>query len=180
MFRRNYMVKPALQLKYLAFGIVGVIVTGFCVYLTLDISIVHSERLSQLSQGELDTVVHAMQISFVWVLAILVLGTVVAGVLIFHRLIGPMYAVEKVLRMVADGDLTVYMPLRRGDELREVADAVEQMVGGTRRRLLRDKEHVVACQNKLRQLAEANPNLKTDLDALAAKLDRVGEEFRLG
>ncbi|HRY30086.1 MAG TPA: HAMP domain-containing protein [Elusimicrobiota bacterium] len=180
MFRRNYIVKPMLQLKYLLYGLGLVLVSGLCVYFIMDLAIVHSERLSQLSQGEILSVQAAARVALLWALILLLLIVTVGTILIFHRLIGPVYAVEKVLRMVADGDLTVYMPLRKGDELREMAEAVEQMVGGIRRRLLHDKENALACQTKLRQIAEGNPSLKAELNDIAAKLDRVGQEFRLG
>lgn len=180
MFRRTYIVKPALQIKYLLYGLAGVLFAVACAYAVMHLSIIRSEDLSQLSQGELESVQSAMRVTLLWLTALLMVTLSLAGVVLFHRIIGPLYAVEKVLRMIADGDLTVYMPLRRGDELREVADAVEQMVGGIRRRLLHDKEHVLAVQNALRRAGDANPALKTELDAAAAKLDKVGQEFRLG
>jgi methyl-accepting chemotaxis protein len=180
MFRRTYIIKPALQIKFLLYGLTGVVLAMRCAYAVLHISVVRSEDLSQLSQGELHSIQSAMRTALLWLFVLLALSLSVVGVVLFHRVIGPLYAVEKVLRMIADGDLTVYMPLRRGDELREVADAVEQMVGGIRRRVLRDKEHVLAAQTALRRVAEANPAAKAELDAASAKLDKVGQEFRLG
>jgi methyl-accepting chemotaxis protein len=180
MFRRTYLVKPAIQLKYMLYGLLGVIATGLCVYLVLDLSLNRAESLSQLSAGELESVREAMRGSLIWVMAVLLVIVAAAGTVLFHRIIGPLYAVEKVLRMVADGDLAVYMPLRRGDELREVAEAVEQMVGGIRRRVLVDKETALACRNKLLRLAEADPALKDKIQPVLAELDRIGQDFRLG
>jgi methyl-accepting chemotaxis protein len=180
MFRRTYLVKPALQIKYLLIGLLGIVVTGVCVYLAAETSLGRSESLSQLSLGELASVREAMRFSLLWVMVIVLFVVTVVELFLFHRIFGPLYAVEKVLRMVADGDLTVYMPLRRGDELRDVADAVEQMVGGIRRRVLQDKETIQGVQNALRRLGEANPGQKDELEKLAVRLDAVAQDFRLG
>lgn len=180
MFRRTYLVKPALQIKYMLYGVAFVLVAGVCVYLSLDMSVIHSEQLGQLSQGELASVQHAMRASFFWVLGVLLVVVALAELFLFHKVFGPLYAVEKVLRMIADGDLAVYMPLRQGDELQDVADAVEQLVGGIRRRVLNDKETALACQKTLRDIAEAQPALKDKIQPLLNDLDRIGQDFRLG
>jgi len=167
------------MIKYILFSLTGVILTGLCVYVALDMSFMHSEYLAQISTGELMVIKTAMRWSLVWVLLILLFAYFIINMFLYHHLMGPLYAIEKVLRMVADGDLTVWMPLRQGDELREVADTLEEMVGGIRRRLQTDMKKVDDVRQDLKKLSDKNPALKGDLDRLSETLSTVGQEFKL-
>jgi len=68
------------------------------------------------------------------VLSLLVVGIGVAGIIVTHRVAGPIYKMKRLLGYVGDGHLMLTEKLRKGDELQHFFDAFEKMVNSLRRR----------------------------------------------
>jgi nitrogen fixation/metabolism regulation signal transduction histidine kinase len=68
------------------------------------------------------------------VLSLLVVGVGVAGIIVTHRVAGPIYKMKRLLGYVGDGHLMLTEKLRKGDELQHFFDAFEKMVNSLRRR----------------------------------------------
>ena len=137
--RRKYLIKKGFQLRYTA-------VILFFIYATVLISTVViyfaifpylSEKLANVyPQGRLATILKnanmkvIISTSFVFPLAAWF------GLILSHRIAGPWYRMETILRDVAEGDLTRDVNLRKGDELISLADAINKVTGN-----LRDMSH---------------------------------------
>lgn len=84
--------------------------------------------------------------SLLWVfgagLFILIVQIVLLTVFVSHKLAGPIYRFEKVCHSLIDGDYTVQVKLRKGDEMQNLAHLLENTVQLTRHRLqvLRDEK----------------------------------------
>jgi nitrogen fixation/metabolism regulation signal transduction histidine kinase len=83
-------------------------------------------------------------------LALLVVGVGVAGIVVTHKVAGPIHKMKRLLREVGEGKLVVRERLRKGDELQHFFEAFERMVES-----LRDRQRA--------EIAE--------LDEILAKLD---------
>jgi nitrogen fixation/metabolism regulation signal transduction histidine kinase len=67
-------------------------------------------------------------------LSLLVVGIGVAGIIVTHRVAGPVYKMKRLLGYVGDGHLMLTEKLRKGDELQHFFDAFEKMVDSLRKR----------------------------------------------
>ena len=68
------------------------------------------------------------------VLALLVIGVGLAGIVVTHKIAGPIYKMRMQLRALRKGNYEVPAPLRKGDELVEFFEEFRRMVGELRRR----------------------------------------------
>jgi len=71
------------------------------------------------------------------VLSLLVVGIGIAGILVTHRVAGPIHKMKRLLGYVGEGHLRLTEKLRKGDELQHFFDAFEGMVNS-----LRDRQEV--------------------------------------
>ncbi len=66
--------------------------------------------------------------TFIWVVAVIEVVLVVAAIyysaITSNRIAGPVYRLKKVLREIADGDLTVRIKLRKRDYLQDLAQEI--------------------------------------------------------
>jgi nitrogen fixation/metabolism regulation signal transduction histidine kinase len=68
------------------------------------------------------------------VLSLLVVGIGIAGIIVTHRVAGPVYKMKRLLGYVGDGHLMLTEKLRKGDELQHFFDSFEKMVNSLRKR----------------------------------------------
>lgn len=144
--RKKYFIKPGFQSRLTAIfiliviivaNIVGALVYGFSVE-KLESNLVEEAKLpvdsKQLGQALLPGVIIAELISIF----------VVAFICIFvtHTIAGPVYRMEKVVRNIGEGDLTHFIKLRPKDELKDLADAMNEMTMGLRNKVISFKESV--------------------------------------
>lgn len=156
--RKRYFIKPGFQSRLTAIfiliviivaNIVGALVYGISIE-KLESKLVVESKLpidtSQLGQALLPGVVVAELISIL----------VVAFICIFvtHTIAGPVYRMERVARNIGEGDLTNFIKLRPKDELKDLADAMNDMTMGLR--------------NKVTSLREASDRMMTALDRAKA------------
>jgi nitrogen fixation/metabolism regulation signal transduction histidine kinase len=88
-------------------------------------------------------------------LALLVAALWFAGIVVTHKVAGPIYKMKRQLRALEKGSLQVPMPLRKGDELKEFFDTFNDTVRALRTRQQRDLE----------RLDHAISGLESSLDA---------------
>jgi hypothetical protein len=86
-----------------------------------------------------------------------------AGIMVTHRVAGPIYKMRMNLKAVADGHLRVPTPLRKGDELVDFFEAYRSMVIALRGR---QEEEIHRIEKAITALqAKAGP---ADLESLQA------------
>jgi nitrogen fixation/metabolism regulation signal transduction histidine kinase len=85
-------------------------------------------------------------------LALLVVLIGFGGIVVTHRVAGPIYKMKMNLKAVADGHLRIPTPLRKGDELVEFFEAYRKMVIALRGRqedeILRLEKAIVSLETK--------------------------------
>jgi methyl-accepting chemotaxis protein len=89
-----------------------------------------------LSAKEKDTLHHALQSvnrSLAPKILILVAAIFIAGIIISHRIAGPMYRLEKSAEAMRNGDLSVNFHIRKTDEMHDIASTLEDVVEALRK-----------------------------------------------
>lgn len=75
-----------------------------------------------------------MMTSLAAVLVLLVVGIGIAGILVTHKVAGPIYKMKRQIREVGEGKLKIPGKLRKGDELVDFFEAFNDMVVAWRKR----------------------------------------------
>jgi len=113
--------------------------------------------------------------TFIWFVAageiILVTVTVFYGVKTSNRTAGPVYRLKKVVREVADGDLTIRIRLRKRDHLKDLATEVNAAI-----EILETR--IAAIQQSSRKLRQTIDNHENS-DTAHAELDRLLGQFTI-
>ncbi|MBN2453143.1 MAG: methyl-accepting chemotaxis protein [Candidatus Omnitrophica bacterium] len=87
-----------------------------------------AELLSAQQKGSLRGALKAVNRSLLPKLIILAALIFIAGIFISHKIAGPMYRIERSAEAIRDGDLSVSFRVRKGDEMKETAIMLENMV----------------------------------------------------
>jgi len=96
-----------------------------------------------------------MLTSLTAVLVLLVLGIGIAGILVTHKIAGPIFKMKRQIREVGEGKLKIPGKLRKGDELVDFFDAFNDMVVAWRKRQEDEIALLDAAMGKLEGKADA-------------------------
>jgi methyl-accepting chemotaxis protein len=127
--RKQYFVDRGLQLRFARFVILFVfvssIMTGLLIFYTTFITL--GQRLAQVyPQGRLEEITRSAYTAF-FVNMLFVLPCIFYGSIVFsHRIAGPLPKIYQALRAMGEGDFNVKVTLRKYDELKELADIVNE------------------------------------------------------
>lgn len=107
-------------------------------------------------------------------LALFVLAVGIAGILVTHKVAGPVYKMKRHINEVADGHLRLPGRLRKGDELVDFFNAFDRMVRTLRERKRNEIELLDVCIRELEALHTGEDTLRPLHDlrkAMQAALD---------
>jgi methyl-accepting chemotaxis protein len=182
--RKNYFIKPGFQSRLTAIfiliviivaNIVGALVYGFSV-IKLEGSLVDEAKLpidsKQLGQTLLPGVIIAELISIFIVAFICIFVT--------HTIAGPVYRMEKVARNIGEGDLTHFIKLRPKDELKDLADTMNEMTMGLRNKVIGFKEEIDLIQKGIALAKSTGDTSKLDeILASVSSMEKTLDSFIL-
>lgn len=173
--RRTYIVDRSFQLKYtllisLVGGVISLIFGAWMWH-------AHTENTELLVLDEalsidaaLRTEIMAADQHLLWIYLFITLLMIAAlgllGVLVTHRVAGPVYIMTRYLSVLAEGAYPNLRPLRKKDEFKTFFSSLENAVGGLRRR---DKEEAEALDEALKKLEGADAGA---LQAIRSVRDR--------
>ena len=130
--RKRYLVKKGLQFRYLGLIFIAIIlptllVVGCLYYLIFSLM---AEQL-----GIPESIAYNLFPVFKKVNLILLLGIPIIsvallfwGLLISHRIAGPIYRLERELDRIAQGDFSLRLKIRRKDELGSIAEGINKVL----------------------------------------------------
>lgn len=95
-----------------------------------------AQRAADLEQQarDVESQQRVMLLALVVVLALLVGGVGVAGIVFTHKVAGPIFKMKRLLRQIGEGKLVLRERLRKGDELQHFFETFEKMVDDLRNR----------------------------------------------
>ena len=124
--------KAGLQVKLiLAFLLVASVSALFQVYLLNRFALVVSRKLPTDGDRMLSQLPEMLTTSLTLTFAVLVPGTFLVGLLITHRIAGPIHALERYIERHLAGEKQGPCTLRKGDELQELCELVNHALGKT-------------------------------------------------
>lgn len=140
--RRQYLVKPKLQLKYLSILAFIVVLCAIMIYYVFLDSLLTSPGMDQLSAGSVKNFVRSYTSGFFWVTLIFTIIVLIESVFYFHRLIGPVFFFEKVMEKLAEGKFYVNVHHRKKDETIELATNINRTIKSIRNAVSEDRKKI--------------------------------------
>jgi hypothetical protein len=175
--RRQYLVDRGFQLKYaLLMAAAGLVVAGV---FGLWIHQAHAQATALLApDAETRALVERSDRlllgAFVAIAALLAAALGLLGVIITHRVAGPVFVMGHYLRVLAEGRFPRMRTLRRSDELktffRTFLDAVDKMK-------IREARHTAVLEDAIRRMRAAAPQAPDLVPAIEA-LERAAQDRR--
>ncbi|MBN2754038.1 MAG: methyl-accepting chemotaxis protein [Candidatus Goldbacteria bacterium] len=112
------------------------------------------------------------------ILPLIVLSVVscIAGILISHRIAGPVYRMKKVAEEIAKGNLCVSVKFRKSDELHGLADSMNAMIAGVRNLVKEDRNtinKIMAVSDKLTKDIKKHKGLKAEVKKTINELNSI-------
>ncbi len=124
-----------------------------------------AELLSGHEKEAVSGILRAVNLKLMPQLMAVILLMAIASIFISHKIAGPIYRFEKVAMSIGEGDLTTKFRLRKGDEFKDLADALEDMERSLRYKIM----------DALVPLKETSD----DLDKLSHNIKETAEERQL-
>ncbi|MDR1941536.1 MAG: methyl-accepting chemotaxis protein [Endomicrobium sp.] len=140
--RKKYFVKPGTQWKYLI--IIAAIMAVFAVlcYYAFWNSLVSTPGMEQLSSGAVKYFKRTYTGGFFWIVFIFTVFVLIQSIFYFHRIIGPLYFFERVMRELAEGNFSIRMHWRKKDETKELAFLIGKVIDNTKASVLEDRRQI--------------------------------------
>jgi HAMP domain-containing protein len=114
--------------------------------------------------------VFALTLAF---LVLEVVGLGVMGLIITHRVVGPVYVLQRHLTTILEGKYPVMRPLRQNDEFREAFEAFKAVVDQMKARDSSDLEKLKAAHASAKARGASDSELKPLNDLIAEREARV-------
>ena len=179
--RRTYLIKTKLQLKYAALILIFMFavawISGYTVYYTG--WLLMGEKLSNVyPQGRLADIMRA--INFTLFLRLAFIAPLVALISIFlsHRVAGPLFRIERFIRSVARGDLSSRLQLRKNDELKDVAGAINDMTDDLKNRVKKLMGLTNMAGLELEKLRRILGKELPDMDVVKAEVEELAKSIK--
>jgi len=130
--RIRFFTKNPLQSRYLALILISILLPLFlvagCLYYLIFQIMAEQLAIPEAIAYNLFPVVE--RINFLLLLGIppIVVLLFIWGAVLSHRLMGPLERLEDDLRKISDGDYSIRLKIRKDDDLRPIADAVNKII----------------------------------------------------
>lgn len=142
--RRQYIVKPKLQIRYLVILAAIIIVASILIYYMFLDSLLSSPGMDQLSAGAVKNFVRSYTSGFFWVVLGFTALVLIESIFYFHRLVGPIFFFEKVMANLQDGDFSGKVHHRQKDETIELAKGINGAIENVRTAIAEDRKKIDA------------------------------------
>ena len=169
--RRRILIKRAFQLRYVGAILFFVLLITLISTITIYAAIFPylSEKLANVyPQGRLVMVLRNANMKVLMSTAVVLPIAVWVGIMFSHRIAGPWYRMEVILREIAEGSLTARVNLRKGDELQSLGDAINEVTDNLRAMAKENVEYIDSLDDTLKSFEDELR--KESLDAIKAGL----------
>ena len=175
--RRTVLIKRKFQLAFIA-RLVGLVVVGGVLgavasYVVISMKLQsYSSQLQNLAPQLESSLL--ISVTLIDGLVILLVSAAVAWLTAYrlHRVVGPLVRLERIVRSISEGDLSVPVKIRRHDELQEFPQVLSHMVGTLTHRIHRIREAHAGLRAGFDDLAdEQTGGNQARIDALRQKLE---------
>jgi len=181
--RRMYLVDRGFQLKYTAIlMVVGAAITALFGTMMYQAHVAATEMMglpdkfkSVVTQSYDDRLLYMVA----GIAVVMTLSLALFGVLITHRVAGPLYIIGKYVRILGDGQFPELRPLRKNDELKDFFGAFQEAVEHMRSRDAADLAALDQAVEQLERHCAANAEAAQSLSAALVSLKGVRDRKRV-
>ena len=172
--RKKFLIKPALQLRHLFWTLSVVVVCFVSCYFLFERLVTMTVSTGAMDLNQWMALRMATRTGFAVALAVLLGAIGLENYLFFHTIAGPIFALEKGLRRLAEGDYSNVIHIRETDQLRDLIDAFESMKKTVVARIQTNEEAARTLAAEIdRALVNISPN---NVEALMKKLKEIREQ----
>lgn len=163
--RKNYFIKKRFQtnfiIKFCVLIVIGSIISGALIYLMSRSTVTTTFENSRLTlKSTADFILPSVLLSSVIVIALISLATIAVTLFTSHRIAGPLYRIEKDVQKVASGDFTKKFHLRKADEIKALAESLDNMTDSLRSDVETIRQKIKELES-LSQSEEAKEKIKS-------------------
>ncbi|MFA4842836.1 MAG: methyl-accepting chemotaxis protein [Candidatus Omnitrophota bacterium] len=179
--RRIYLIQTKFQLKYTGIILVSMFIaawiTGSTVYYTG--WLLMGEKLANVyPQGRLVSIMRVIDLTLILRLLLLTPLVALLSIFISHKIAGPLYRVERFIKGVARGDLSSKLRLRKGDELQELAEAINDMTDDIKNRVKKLKGISNMAGLELERLRRILGKELPDIKVVKSEVDELAKSIK--
>ncbi len=188
--RKNYFIAKDMQSKFagtiLLLALLVAVITACNIYVLGSFFVEKNATLAQ--QNDASALIHDFISTYWQRLVVLVLVNVIivfmVSVIYSHQTAGPAYKLEKSIKRITDGDLTFQVSLRRNDNLKELAAALNELLDKFRTTLskaksltddINDKLGIAKDNDKYAQIVADSCELRKLIDQFKLEIDKSKE-----
>lgn len=180
--RLNFVSKPFLQFKFIAYFAVVVIVTVGSLYYVVERALVKTLIDIGISQTEITASLTHMRMSTLVIIVIIIVALAFLGFIYFHSFTGPIFSLERSLDSLKTGDLTTRISIRKSDELKELTEKLKAMVDNIKNMIAKDRQQAQEISKGLENIIK-NSKLPQEqlgeLSNLQQKASAITQEFTI-
>ncbi len=182
LIRKRILIGRKLQFKYVSVILFSVLVSCALIVLTVNFScwsLLAEKNANDQTVAVIGNILHNLNILLLFELPIILVIAGLIGIVISHKIAGPVYRLQKVAQDVSRGDLTSNVNLRKDDELKNLSDAFNSVIDNMQRLVKKDKKLIYELSDITNTLYASLKDKKINEEealALIRKLnDLVGE-----
>ena len=181
--RKNYFIAKDMQSKFagtiLLLALLVAVISACNIYVLGSFFVEKNATLAQ--QNDASVLIHDFISSYWPRLVVLVFVNVIivfmVSVIYSHQTAGPAYKLEKSIKRITDGDLTFQVSLRKNDNLKELATALNELLTKFRTTLSKAKGLADGIDDKLGEMK--NDEKYSQIVADASELRQLVDQFKL-
>lgn len=130
--RKRYFIKRELQSRYLKLILVAIILPTFlfsaCLYYLIFYLMAEQLGVPESIAYNLAPVLHKINLILLIGLPLISIAILFWGLVMSHRIAGPVYRLEKDLERIDKGDFSWRIRLRKKDELGSIAEGINKLL----------------------------------------------------
>ncbi len=185
--RSRYIVKLGLQIRYMGVILLALLLVSMVVGWTVWFTIWKQICDPTLTNEQLiDIFVRGNEI-LLWKMLVAIVFICFVSIFVSHKIAGPVFRFEESARTIANGDFSLRIRLRKGDELHDLADAFNRMTESLES-IVKENNAVLGRMTTLLEkartdfqketlTAERRSGLLDELSLVQSELKRISETF---
>ena len=130
--RKGYFIKSRLQIRYLRLILVAIILPVFlfsaCLYYLVFYLMAEQLGIPESIAYNITPVIKKINLILLFGVPIISAVILFWGLLISHRIAGPLYRLEKELDRISKGDFSLRLKIRRNDELGPIVKGINKIL----------------------------------------------------
>ena len=187
--RSRYIVKFGLQMRYMGVILLALLLVSMIVGWTIYFTIWQQISDPTLTNEQLIDVFAKGNEILIWKMVVAIIFICFVSIFVSHKIAGPVYRFEQSANIIANGDFSYRIRLRKGDELHELAKAFNGMTESLEsivkenNKVLNHLDKIVNNAregfNKKSLSAEEKSKLLEELNFVQSELSRITETFKI-